>query len=174
MDDFHHPFAPAAADIRGRRPEVSGILPNLFVGEYPRCEDIRWLAQVFGISAVLSLQDADDLRLKGLDEAALRAAYAEQGVEFLRTPVADYDCDSLAEGLPKALTMLHAGLERGRRVFLHCNAGCNRAPTVAIAYLHAHRGMSLEAARDYFKARRACGPYMQLLHDYFGSPSAGG
>ena len=174
VDDFHHPFAPAAADIRARRPEVSGILPNLFVGEYPRCEDIHWMVQTFGISTVLSLQDADDLRLKGLDLDALRTTCAERGVEFLRTPVADYDCASLAAGLPTALDMLHASLKRDKRVFLHCNAGCNRAPTVAIAYLHAHRGMSLEAARDYFKARRACGPYMQLLYDYFGLASARG
>jgi protein-tyrosine phosphatase len=52
--------------------------------------------------------------------------------------------------------------------FLHCNAGCNRAPTLAIAYLHAYHNMTLTEARDFFKARRPCGPYMEVLYQYFG------
>lgn len=168
MVDFYHPLAPRAADMRARRPEVASIVQNLFVGEYPKLEDIPWLKKSFGISTVLSLQDADDLRLKGLDLRALQAVYAEHHVELLRTPVADFNCESLAEGLPQALNLLHASLRCGKRVFLHCNAGCNRAPTVAIAYLHAYHGMSLNEARDYFKAQRACGPYMHVLYDHFG------
>ncbi len=157
-----------ADTLRARRPEVSEILPTLFVGEYPSVEDVPWLRQAFGISAVLSLQDADDLNLKGLDSAALHNAYRTNQMTFLRTPVADYDCDSLAEALPQALELLQASLQSGNRVFLHCNAGCNRAPTVAIAYLHVHRAMSLAEARDFFKARRPCGPYMNVLYRHFG------
>ena len=168
MTDFYHPFAPAADTLRARRPEVSEILPNLFVGEYPSVEDVSWLRQTFGISAVFSLQDADDLNLKGLDITALQTAYRSHQMTFFRTPVADYDCDSLAAALPQALALLRASLQGGKRVFLHCNAGCNRAPTVAIAYLHAYHAMSLAEARDFFKARRPCGPYMSVLYRYFG------
>ncbi len=167
MADFYHPFAPTADTLRARRPEVSEILPTLFVGEYPSVEDVPWLRQAFGISVVLSLQDADDLNLKGLDIAALHNAYRTNQMTFLRTPVADYDCDSLAKALPQALELLQASLHSGNRVFLHCNAGCNRAPTVAIAYLHVHRAMSLVEARDFFKARRPCGPYMNMLYRHF-------
>ena len=168
MADFYHPFAPTAGTLRARRPEVSEILPNLFVGEYPNVEDVPWLRQTFGISAVLNLQDADDLNLKGLDIAALHNAYRTNQMTFLRTPVADYDCDSLAEALPQALELLRTSLQSGNRVFLHCNAGCNRAPTVAIAYLHVYHALSLEEARDFFKARRPCGPYMNVLYRHFG------
>ena len=168
MSDFYHPFAPTADTLRARRPEVSEILPNLFVGEYPSVDDVAWLRQAFGISAVFSLQDADDLSLKGLDIAALHTAYRTNQMTFFRTPVADYDCDSLAEALPQALELLRSSLQDGNRVFLHCNAGCNRAPTVAIAYLHVHHAMSLAEARDFFKARRPCGPYMKVLYRHFG------
>lgn len=168
MADFYHPFAPTAGTLRARRPEVSEILPNLFVGEYPSVEDVPWLRQTFGISAVLSLQDAEDLTLKGLDIAALHTAYRTNYITFFRTPAADYDCDSLAEALPQALELLQTNLQGGNRVFLHCNAGCNRAPTVAIAYLHIYHAMSLEEARDFFKARRPCGPYMNVLYRHFG------
>ena len=69
---------------------------------------------------------------------------------------------------PQSLELLRSSLQDGDRVFLHCNAGCNRAPTVAIAYLRAYHAMSLAEARDFFKARRPCGPYMNVLYRYFG------
>lgn len=170
MTSFYHPFfhLPAQADTRGRRPEVSQILPTLFVGEYPRVEDVGWLKQEFYISAVLSLQDADDLAAKSIALPALMTAYRQHRIVFRRLPVADFNCASLAKALPQALRELHTLIQGGHTVLVHCNAGCNRAPTVAIAYLHQHGGMSLAAARDFVKAQRPCGPYMEILYQYFG------
>ena len=168
MSDFYNPFAPVTTDSRGRRPEVSEILPTLFVGEYPRIEDIAWLKQEFSISAVFSLQDNDDLQAKGLTLHTLRNECARHQVEFRRTAVADFNCQSLAVALPSALQELHALTQDSHTTFLHCNAGCNRAPTLAIAYLHAYHSMTLEEARDFFKARRPCGPYMEVLYQHFG------
>lgn len=51
------------------------------------------------------------------------------------------------------------------------NAGMNRAPTLAIAFLHVHRGLPLRAARDHVKARRACVPYWRLLEQRYGMSS---
>ena len=171
MSSFYSPFSTHHTnDERVRRPEVSEILPTLFVGEYPRVEDVAWLRQEFGISAVFSLQDAEDLAVKGLSLSALVSAYQQHQIEFRRVAVADFDCDSLDKALPSALETLHALAHAGQKVFLHCNAGCNRAPTVAIAYLHNHRGMTLHEARDHVKERRPCGPYMEVLYRYFGRP----
>lgn len=173
MTDFYNPFShsPHPQDKRGRQPEVSEILPTLFVGEYPRVEDIRWLKNEFRVSAVLSLQDADDLAAKGLSLPALLTEYNHHQISFHRLPVADFNCHSLAQVLPAALQELDTLMQSGHTIFLHCNAGCNRAPTVAIAYLHAHRDMTLDTARDFVKARRPCGPYMEILYQYFGRPS---
>ena len=168
MSDFYNPFAPVTTDSRERRPEVSEILPTLFVGEYPRVEDIAWLKQEFNISAVFSLQDNDDLQAKGLTLHALKNEYTRHQLEFRRTAVADFNCDSLAVALPSALQELHALAQEAHTTFLHCNAGCNRAPTLAIAYLHSYHNMTLEEARDFFKARRPCGPYMEVLYQHFG------
>jgi hypothetical protein len=44
----------------------------------------------------------------------------------------------------------------------------NRAPTVAIAFMRAHRGMSLNEALAHVKQRRACGPFMTVLEEHFG------
>jgi protein-tyrosine phosphatase len=171
MANFYDPFSSHQVnDARSRRPEVSEILPTLFVGEYPRVEDVAWLRQEFGISAVFSLQDAEDLAVKGLSLPALVTAYRQHQIEFRRVAVADFDCDSLDKALQNALDTMRSLAHDDHRVFLHCNAGCNRAPTVAIAYLHSHRGMTLHEARDYVKERRPCGPYMEVLYRYFGRP----
>lgn len=171
MASFYNPFSSHhTPDNRPRRPEVSEILPALFVGEYPRVEDVAWLRQEFGISAVFSLQDAEDLAVKGLSLPALVTECRSYQIEFHRAPIADFDCESLDKALPSALEVLHTLTTDGHAVFLHCNAGCNRAPTVAIAYLHVHRGMTLHEARDFVKARRPCGPYMEVLYRHFGRP----
>jgi protein-tyrosine phosphatase len=44
----------------------------------------------------------------------------------------------------------------------------NRAPTVTIAYLHTHHGLSLVEARDFVKQRRHCVPYMLDLEAVYG------
>jgi len=170
MTNFYDPFSHHQDNGRGRRPEVSEILPALFVGEYPQVEDVAWLKQEFGISAVFSLQDADDLAAKSLSLPALVTEYRQWHIEFRRTPVADFNCQSLEKALPSPLHILPSLTQGGHTVFLHCNAGCNRAPTLAIAYLHLHHAMTLDEARDFVKARRPCGPYMEILHQYFGRP----
>jgi atypical dual specificity phosphatase len=142
------------------------------VGEYPREADIAWLGRRFGVSAILSLQDDQDLASKRLSLAALTRACREQGVEFRRAAVADGDTRGLERVLPAALRELDALLRRGHRVYLHCNAGYNRAPTVAIGYLRAYRGMPLTEARDFVKARHACVPYMEALFRHFGDAGA--
>lgn len=168
MSDFYDPFAPHQGDGRGRRPEVSEILPTLFIGEYPRLEDVEWLKEAFRISAVFSLQDEDDLQAKGLILPSLVSEYRRHQIEFRRAPVADFDCQSMAVVLPEALKELHTLTRGAHKTFLHCNAGCNRAPTMAIAYLHVHHSMTLDEARDFVKARRPCGPYMEVLYQHFG------
>ena len=95
-----------ASLLRDRRPEVCELLPGLFVGEYPRLEDIAWLHDEFGIGAVLSLQDDDDLTLHQLSLPVLDAAYAQHRIAFCRVPVADFNCQSLAASLSQALDAL--------------------------------------------------------------------
>ena len=117
MTDFYDPFSSFAggdAPARARRPDLNEILPSLFVGEYPRAEDIAWLKQEFGISAVLSLQDDEDLSLHRLSLPAVRSACRQYEIAFSRTPVADFNCQNLADALPQALEELHTFVQGGR------------------------------------------------------------
>ena len=149
------------------RPNLSIILPDLLVGEYPRVADIPWLRDAHGVTAVLSLQDDLDLATRALEISALENGYRECALEFHRMPIPDCDDRALAGSIHDIVERLHQLLLRGRRVYVHCNAGMNRAPTVAIAYLHRHRDMSLPQARDFVKQRRHCVPYMRVLEGRF-------
>jgi protein-tyrosine phosphatase len=150
------------------RPTVSEITDYLLVGEYPRDCDIAWLSSEHRVTAIHNLQDDEDLRINALDIAVLREVSARHGIKLVRTPIQDGSTDDMGDRLRAALSDLTTLIEAGERVYLHCNAGLNRAPTLAIAYLRAHGGMSLNEALARVKQRRSCGPFMTVLEDYFG------
>lgn len=151
------------------RPEVVAVVPELLIGEYPTPQDAEWLHTAHGVTAVLSLQDEADLASKGLVLAEVESAYQTCGIHFRHVPIADCDMQALRRGLDGLVTVLGRLIDvEGARVYLHCNAGLNRAPTVAIAYLHVHRGLSLPAARDLVRSRRHCAPYMTVLEAHYG------
>jgi len=151
----------------GGRPGLSEIRPSLLVGEYPTPGDAAWLVEEHGITVVVSLQEDADLAAKGLTAAALERAYAACGLRFHRIPVPDGDERSLAARLDEIVALLGRLVTAGERVYLHCNAGFNRAPTAAIALLHVREGLTLSAARDVVKQCRSCVPYMRALEAYF-------
>jgi protein-tyrosine phosphatase len=142
---------------------VSEILPVLWIGEFPRAEDVPWLREELGATAVLSLQDGEDLAAKGLRRDDLEAAYRSAEIEFRSHPVADGDGSGLGAALGEMVRSLDELIRGGHRVLVHCNAGYNRSPTVVIAYLCAHRGMTLAEATAFVKARRPCVPFTSVL-----------
>ena len=153
---------------RADRPRITEIGELLLIGEYPRRDDIAWLREEHRVTAIHSLQDNEDLKLNGLSLAAIEAACRASHLRFVRTPIPDSGADAMALHLQAALAALRELIAGRERVFLHCNAGMNRAPTLAIAYLRAARGMSLNEALAHVKRLHTCGPYMTVLEDYFG------
>lgn len=147
----------------GRRPNVSAIVSGLLVGEYPTVDDIAWLRDVHGVTAVVNLQDHPDLVSKGLEAEALRAACRDLGMQWHHVPVPDGNAVALRRRLETALPLLGRLSSAGECIYLHCNAGYNRAPTVAIAHLHVNCGLSREAAVHAVTARRVCVPYLEVI-----------
>jgi len=154
------------------RPGFATLRPHLLVGEYPTPADARWLAETHGVTAVVSLQDDADLAAKGLWLAELEDAYREAGLAFARFPVPDGDESHLVARLTAVVAYVSGVVDAGGRVYLHCNAGYNRAPTVAIAFLTAHEGLSVDAARAAMRACRSCVPYMRAVEVFarYGKP----
>jgi protein-tyrosine phosphatase len=166
-----------ARSTRETPPSVTEILPQLLIGEYPRPQDAAWLGRVHGVTAVLNLQDDDDLTIKGLDLKSLAAAYERAGIKLLRMPVADASADHLERALESAVAEVDRLIEAGERVYLHCNAGINRAPTVAIAFIHLHGihlhgSMPLAEAATFVRQRRVCAPYTVMLEEFFARRAA--
>ena len=153
----------------GDRPNLSFVLPELVVGEYPTPNDASWLRETHGVTAVINLQDDADLASKGLSLRDLEHAYRTHGMRFHHVPITDCDAAMLAARLDHVVQLVHEAVSGGHRVYLHCNAGMNRAPTIAIAYIHVHQGLALTAARDLVKQRRQCVPYMTVLEAHFAT-----
>ena len=155
------------------RPGFAALRPHLLVGEYPAPRDARWLAETHGVTAVVSLQDDADLAAKGLYLVELEDAYRHAGLAFARFPVPDGDEGHLVARLAAVVAHLTGVVDAGGRVYLHCNAGYNRAPTVAIAFLTAHEGLSVDAARAAMRACRSCAPYMRAVEAFacYGTPA---
>jgi protein-tyrosine phosphatase len=150
------------------RPGLSEITERLLVGEFPRPHDADWLRAERGVDAVVCLQDRADLESKQIVLVELVAAYERAGIELHHFPVADGDWAALGARLVEIVDRVHALLESGKRVLVHCNGGYNRAPTVAIAYLCRHGGLTLAESRRHVRERRTCAPYLRALETALG------
>lgn len=136
---------------------VSMIDPLLFVGGQFR--DLQWPAlYTLGIRVVLSLQAEYEDRFAG-----------PAPVRTLRLHVPDFHPPSL-EQLAAGVQFIAAAHAEELPVLVHCHAGVGRAPSTAIAYLMAHRGMSLKAALRYVYTARPIiavnGPQLQRLEEW--------
>jgi protein-tyrosine phosphatase len=144
--------------------DVSQILPNLFVGSCPKGpEDIDRLTRDFGVTAVLNVQTDEDFGDWGVNWYRLEAYYREAGVGIRRMPVRDFDPDDLRRKLPECVAVLDDLLQAGHTVYVHCNMGVNRSPSIAIAYLHWVLGWGLEKATNHVMNCRSCDPYVDVI-----------
>jgi len=142
------------------------ILRNLWVGSCVQDEfDIDRLREEAGVSTVLNLQTAGDLEYWDIDFPALEEAYAAAGVEIRRVPIIDFNHDDLVQRLPEAARALSEMVAAGHTVYVHCNVGMNRSPTVVIAYLYAGEGWDVDDAMRHVLERRSCEPDVWAIHE---------
>ena len=144
--------------------DVSPIFPNLAVGSCPiGVEDVDRLRRDFGITAVLNVQSDDDLASWDVDWNRLQACYRDSGIEVRRVPVQDFDRDDFRRNLHRCVEVLDELLRRDHVVYVHCNMGVNRSPSIVIAYLHWIQRWELERAARYVMACRSCDPYLESI-----------
>lgn len=143
---------------------ISRIEPNLFIGSHPQnAVDFDRLRRQIGVTAVLNLQTDEDLHRLGLRPDAIERACHERDLVLRRWPVTEFDEEALATLVEGAVAALDDLLNAGHRVYLHCNAGMERAPSVAIAYLAWRADWLLEDAYRHVTGQRACNPRIEVL-----------
>jgi protein-tyrosine phosphatase len=129
-------------DLIPSRLNFSWITEQLAVGGAPRRRDYRQLA-ARGITAVI------DAREEASDDAE---ALAQFGIELLYLPTPDrhsLSSEQLVEGTRWALERV----ERGGKVFVHCQHGVGRGPLQGCAILIG-QGLSAPEALKTLRARR--------------------
>lgn len=142
----------------------SQVLPNFHVGSCPRSrEDIDRLKKDAGITAVVNVQTEGDFSYWEIDWPVLEAHYREASVEVRRVPVLDFNPDALRNGLPGCVEAVGELVKDGHTVYVHCNVGVNRSPSVVIAYLHWVEGRPLDDAVDHVMRCRSCDPYLDAI-----------
>ena len=93
----------------------------------------RALAEEMGITAVVNL------RAEYQDVFA-----APQPIAYLWLPVEDHK-DPTSEQMLLGVQFIHAAVQAGHRVLIHCKMGIGRSPTLAAAYL-VWTGVSIDEA----------------------------
>jgi hypothetical protein len=125
------------------------LTPDLFVGPGPGSIEEAQRLRSLGIDRLLSLQTDADLAARGLRWPVLWQMLLSQGIRAERHPIVDFDAKDFARQLGDAVTALEELLAvddpaRPPRVYVHCTAGINRSPSLALAVLA--RRMGFEAA----------------------------
>ncbi|MEW6732556.1 MAG: dual specificity protein phosphatase family protein [Acidobacteriota bacterium] len=140
------------------------IVQELYVGTVPRLiQDVELLKRECAISAVLNLQTDEDMLWYNVDWPSIQQYYNSCQIQAWRTPVRDFDPEDLKNKVWHCAATLDSIIRAGHRTYLHCTAGINRSPTVAIAYLYRYRGYDLNTAIKMMLDCRSCDPCMDAL-----------
>lgn len=126
VDDFH--------------PQYSEIVPGLFLADMYTATSAAVIRDL-GITHVVSV-------------VKYGCPQYLQSLQHVCVPIEDTRHAGLLEHLDSITGWIHRALGSGGQVMVHCVWGMSRSASVAIAYLMAYKGMSLEDARKYVVARR--------------------
>ncbi|MGH2360857.1 MAG: protein-tyrosine phosphatase family protein [bacterium] len=72
--------------------------------------------------------------------------YRTLGMQVHRVEIEGDWPAAVIEVMRRAMTLVRRLIQNGHTVFLHCTAGMNRSPTVALMYLNMIEGMPVEEA----------------------------
>lgn len=143
--------------------EFSKITPELYVGTCPRTAVDLNQIRLMGVTGIVSLQTEEDFRNWDIDFEALEQASYKIDLPIARHPITDFDDEDLKARLPGAVDTLFRMIAVGHRLYLHCTAGQERAPTVAATYLCLHKKMTIQQAVALVRSGRECSPKQYII-----------
>lgn len=148
-----------------RTHKVAEVAEGVWLGPMPdSLAFVRSLRYECGVTAVVSVQTDFDLRALGTSWADMVTLLRSGEInETVRVPITDFDEQALVEELQAAVEAVRRVRAAGHETYIHCTAGLNRSPTVAIGFLVAGLGMSLEQAWEAVTSRRRVLPIRSAL-----------
>lgn len=145
--------------------DADEIIEGLWVGSMPANKKFVEKLRDRGIDGIVSLQTNVDLLTLGFNWKQMLTLLKSVHInDIIRVQIPDFDEASLVQSIDRAITEIHSMIsDRGKTAYLHCTAGINRSPTVAIAYLVDRQGFSLDQAWDFVHERRPVVPLRGAL-----------
>lgn len=150
---------------------------QLYVGTCPRLLShiTDELAKKLGITAVINLQVMADIErncvaIYGAEKQkkerneydleiveTMKRIYEQSNILFIWMPITDFSSIGREMMSPQAALVLKTMLEKGHRVYVHCNAGVGRAFGLICAYYHFVLKIPLPIVQYELTAVRSCG-----------------
>jgi len=127
------------------RIETSEITPNLYVGGQYRRHRLGHLAD-WGITGIVNMRTTPT-----------KAGFEKFDIDYIQIPVRDRAAPRL-EQLKTGVKFINKQINQGGKVYVHCQWGRGRGPTMAAAYL-IDAGFGLEKAIEMISEKR---PFMRL------------
>lgn len=138
------------------------ITDQIVVGSCPRSVgDADALVDEARATAVLCLQSDACFKALDIPWEDIRRRLLERSAVSARVQVRDFDHNDQATMLPEAVRTLADLIGQGKRVYVHCTAGINRANLTVVGYLTFVKGWELDAAVEMVRTKRPCAhPYL--------------
>ncbi|XP_076408870.1 laforin isoform X1 [Peromyscus maniculatus bairdii] len=160
-----HVLVQVPAARAGRRAALGRILPNVWLGSCPRqLEHVTIkLKHELGITAVMNFQTEWDIIQNSsgcnrypepMTPDTMMKLYKEEGLAYIWMPTPDMSTEGRVQMLPQAVCLLHALLENGHTVYVHCNAGVGRSTAAVCGWLHYVIGWNLRKVQYFVMAKR--------------------
>jgi len=131
------------------------------IGSCPRTpSDVDRLIDEGGVEAIICLQCELCHGALMIDWEPIRARALERGVPIVRVSVRDFDRLDQAKMLPEMVRKLALFRAMGKRTYVHCTAGINRASLTVLGYLTFVEGMTYDQALAIVReSRPQANPY---------------
>lgn len=129
------------------------VYPGLFLGDRKAATDKECLKDL-GITLVINCAQGQRSTFVNTDAKF----YKDIGVKFYGIKATDTESFDLSKYFRPCANIIHATLEKGGRVLVHCVSGVSRSAAIVVAFLMLKRRMSFKEAIKTVREKRCICP----------------
>ncbi|KAJ8023766.1 Dual specificity protein phosphatase 3 [Holothuria leucospilota] len=114
----------------------------------------KTLLKKLGVTHVLN--SAEGKKFMHVDTNA--EYYKDLDIKYLGLQCSDFYTTKISEHFDTAVDFIDEALSSGGKILVHCVEGYSRSSTLVIAYFMIKKGMTVQAATGFVRAKREIGP----------------